>query len=133
MEPACAEAARASLAEAGLADRAEVRIGPAAESLAALVETRVEPFDFVFIDADKPSNPLYLKYALRLTKPGSAILIDNMAYKGKIAVPGIENDSVRGTRQTFEMLAAEPRLSATAVQTVGRNGHDGFVLALVDG
>jgi predicted O-methyltransferase YrrM len=131
LEPKHAEVARANLAEAGLADRVEVRIGPAADSLAALVAAQVEPFDFVFIDADKPSNPVYLEYVLRLTRPGSVIVIDNVVRQGAVADPGSEDESVIGVQRAVEMITAEPRLSATALQTVGSKGYDGFILAVV--
>ncbi|HEY3873409.1 MAG TPA: O-methyltransferase [Actinocrinis sp.] len=131
VEPKHAEVARANLAEAGLADRVEVRLGPAAESLAALVAEQSEPFDFVFIDADKPSNPVYLEFALHLTRPGSVIVIDNVVRQGAVAEPGSQDASVRGVQRAVEMIAAEPRLSATAQQTVGEKGYDGFILAVV--
>jgi predicted O-methyltransferase YrrM len=131
VEPRHAEVARANLAEAGLADRVEVRLGPAAESLAGLVAEQAEPFDFVFIDADKPSNPVYVEFALHLTRPGSVIVIDNVVREGMVADPSSENASVRGVQRAVEMIAAEPRLSATAQQTVGEKGYDGFILAVV--
>lgn len=131
VEPRHAEVARANLADAGLADRVEVRLGPAAESLAALVAAQAEPFDFVFIDADKPSNPVYVEFALHLTRPGGVIVIDNVVRQGEVADPSSEDASVRGVQRAVEMIAAEPRLTATAQQTVGEKGYDGFILAVV--
>lgn len=131
VEPRHAEVARANLAAAGLDDRVEVRLGPAADSLATLVAEQAEPFDLVFIDADKPSNPVYLEYALRLTRPGSVIVIDNVVRQGAVADPTSEDASAIGVREAVAMIAAEPRLSATALQTVGEKGYDGFILAVV--
>jgi predicted O-methyltransferase YrrM len=114
---------------AGLGDVVEVRVGTAIETL----RTLVGPFDLVFIDADKRSNPEYLRWALRLTRAGSLIVADNIVRGGAVADAGSDDPSVVGVRRFFELVAAEPRLSATAVQTVGEKGHDGFALALVVG
>jgi predicted O-methyltransferase YrrM len=123
-----AEVARANLARAGLADLVEVRVGPALDSLPQLAG----PFDLVFIDADKGNNPRYLDWALRLTRPGSAIVVDNVVRGGSVVDKDRDDDpGVRGTRGLYEAIAAEPRLTATAVQTVGVKGYDGFLLALV--
>jgi predicted O-methyltransferase YrrM len=131
VEPRHAEVARANVAEAGLADRVEVRLGPAADSLAALVAAQAEPFDFVFIDADKPSNRVYLEHTMHLVRPGSVIVIDNVVRQGAVADPSSENASVKGVWRGVELISAEPRLSATAIQTVGTKGYDGFILAVV--
>lgn len=121
-----AAVASENLARAGVADAVEVIVGPAAETLRSL-EGGV---DFVFIDADKPSNRLYVEAALRLTHPGSLIVVDNVVRRGAVLdADGDEN--VQGVRRLNELLAAEPRLSATTVQTVGAKGYDGFTLALV--
>ena len=128
-----AELARANLAAAGLSDVVELRVGRATDALAALDEEGAGPFDLVFIDADKPSNPEYLAWALRLTRPGSLIVVDNVVRNGAVADPGATDPAVVGTRRLYELLAAEPRLSATAIQTVGSKGYDGFALALVTG
>ncbi|MFF9482200.1 O-methyltransferase [Streptomyces sp. NPDC014733] len=126
-----AEVARANLDRAGLSGVAEVRVGPALDSLAALADDGAEPFDLVFIDADKPNNPHYLEWALRLTRPGSLIICDNVVRGGKVADPAAPEPAIRGTRRCLEMMAADPRLSATAIQTVGSKGYDGFALARV--
>jgi len=127
IDPAHAEVARRNLARAGLADVVEVRLGAAAETLAALTG----PYDLVFIDADKPGNPVYLREALRLTRPGSVIVVDNVVRGGRVLDADSTEPSVVGTRATYELLAAEPRLDATVLQTVGGKGYDGFAVALV--
>jgi len=129
--PACAEVARINIARAGLANRVEIRIGRAADSLPQLATDGAGPFDFIFIDADKPSNPLYLDWALRLSRPGTAIVGDNVVRNGAVADPASTDANVLGVRRFFELMAAHPRLSATAVQTVGSKGWDGFSLAIV--
>ncbi|HEV7207263.1 MAG TPA: O-methyltransferase [Mycobacteriales bacterium] len=129
IDPKHAEVARASLAAAGFADSVEVHVGPALDTLPTLAKG--EPYDFVFIDADKPSNPDYLSWALRLTRPGSVIVVDNVVRAGAVADQRSEDAGVRGTQQVLAMLGAEPRLRATAVQTVGGKGYDGFALAVV--
>ncbi|TSB32579.1 O-methyltransferase [Streptomyces benahoarensis] len=126
-----AEVARANLDRAGLSGVAEVRVGPALDTLATLVADGTEPFDLVFIDADKPNNPHYLEWALRLTRPGSLIICDNVVRGGKIADAASAEPAVQGTRRCLEMMAEHPRLSATAIQTVGSKGYDGFALARV--
>ncbi|MFD8966632.1 O-methyltransferase [Streptomyces sp. NPDC059568] len=126
-----AEVARASLARAGLDKIAEVRTGPALETLPVLEAEGAGPFDFVFIDADKPNNPHYLEWSLKLTRPGSLIVVDNVVRNGAVTDPTSTNPSVVGTREMIDLIAANPRLSATAVQTVGVKGYDGFLLARV--
>jgi len=123
-----AELARANIARCGLADKVEVRVGPALDTLAELPDA--PPFDLVFIDADKPSNPEYLDAALRLTRPGSLIVVDNVVREGGV-LDGQGDAAVQGVRKLFDRLGAEPRVSATALQTVGCKGHDGFAIALV--
>jgi predicted O-methyltransferase YrrM len=126
-EPEYARVARDNIARAGLADRVEVRVGPAAATLAELEG----PFDLTFIDADKRSNPAYLEEVLRLSRPGSVIVADNVVRSGAVADPASTDSSVQGVRRFAELVAAHPRLTATAIQTVGEKGYDGFVLALV--
>lgn len=126
-----AEVARRNIAGAGLADVVEVRVGPALESLAAMVAAGDGPFDFVFLDADKERNADYLDWSLRLTAPGSVIVVDNVVRAGAIADGTSADPAVVGTRRLYEALAAEPRLVSTAVQTVGTKGHDGFAIAIV--
>ncbi|HUP33100.1 MAG TPA: O-methyltransferase [Gaiellaceae bacterium] len=130
-DPAYADVARANIARAGFADVVEVRVGRAAEALAGLVAEGRGPFDLVFLDADKAGNPDYLGWALQLTRPGSLIVADNVVRGGAVADAESSDPSVRGVRRFLELVAAEPRLSATAIQTVGVKGHDGFALALV--
>lgn len=127
LEPHHAAVARENIARAGFGKQVEVLVGPAAETLATLAG----PFDFIFIDADKPSNVTYLREALRLTKPGAAIIVDNVVREGKVLEVDSDDPRVLGTRALFDAIAVEPRLTATAVQTVGVKKWDGFVLAIV--
>ena len=122
-----AEVARANLARAGLADRAEVRVGRGVD----LLPTVEGPIDFTFIDADKASNPEYFAGALKLSRPGSVIVVDNVVRGGAVTDPN-GDANVQGIRRMFEMIAAEPRVEATAVQTVGSKGWDGFCLIRVE-
>lgn len=132
VEPRHAEVAQANIARAGLADRVELHQGRAVDSLARLAAETTEPFDFIFIDADKPSNPEYLTFALKLARPGGVIIVDNVVRNG--AVLGAEGDAnVRGIRRMNEMVAANPTLTATIIQTVGCKGYDGFALIRVAG
>jgi predicted O-methyltransferase YrrM len=126
-----AEVARANLAQAGLADRVEIRIGAALESLPTLEAEGCPPFDLVFIDADKTGYPDYLEWALRLTRRGSLIIADNVVRNGAVVDGGSTDALVQAVRRFNEHLAAEPRVSATVIQTVGSKGYDGFALALV--
>jgi predicted O-methyltransferase YrrM len=131
MEPRYAEVARANIARAGLAGVVEVRVGAAIETLPQLAAARRGPFDLVFIDADKPSTPAYFEWALRLTRKGSVVVVDNVVRKGAVADAASEDAKVLGVRRFLEMAAAEPRVSTTALQTVGLKGYDGFAVALV--
>ncbi|MGO9837612.1 MAG: O-methyltransferase [Polyangiaceae bacterium] len=128
-----AEVARANVARAGLAGVVEVRVGRALDTLPLLAKEGRGPFDLVFIDADKPSNADYVEWALKLTRPGSVIIVDNVVRAGGILDASSDDPRVQGTRRLYEALGREPRLNATAVQTVGSKGHDGFVLARVVG
>ncbi|WAC25818.1 O-methyltransferase [Ancylobacter sp. SL191] len=128
-----ARVARANIAAAGLTETVELRVGAAVDSLAALEAEGAGPFDLIFIDADKPSNPLYLAAALRLSRPGTVIVCDNVVRRGQVIDPASADPRVAGMRETFAMLAREPRLDATALQTVGSKGYDGFAIALVKG
>ncbi|TDE10149.1 O-methyltransferase [Jiangella asiatica] len=130
-DPAHAAVATDNLARAGLADRVDVRVGKALETLPLLEAENAGPFDLVFIDADKPSNLEYFSWALRLSRRGSVIVVDNVVRRGAIIDATTGDPSVDGTRRLFEHVSAEPRVTATAVQTVGGKGHDGFLLALV--
>ena len=126
-----ASVARANVARAGLADKVEVRVGAALDSLPAIEAEGLAPFDFVFIDADKENNANYLAWALRLSRPGTTIVVDNVVRDGRILDASSRDSDVVGVREMFEMMQGEPRLSATAVQTVGAKGWDGFALAVV--
>ncbi|MBC3841551.1 O-methyltransferase [Streptacidiphilus sp. 4-A2] len=128
-----AEVARGNIAAAGLADRVEVRVGAALDSLPQLQADGLGPFDLVFIDADKVNNAAYVRWALELARPGTLIVVDNVVRDGRVLDSSGEDPSVSGTRAALEFIAAEPRLDGTAVQTVGSKGYDGFVLALVTG
>jgi predicted O-methyltransferase YrrM len=131
-DPGYAAVARANIARAGLADVVEVRVGRALDTLPLLAAERLGPFDLIFIDADKRSNPEYLGWALELSRPGSAIVADNVVRGGAVA-GGDGDPTVQGVRRFYELLAADPRVSATAIQTVGAKGHDGFALGVVTG
>jgi predicted O-methyltransferase YrrM len=131
VEPRYAEVAQANIARAGLAERVELRVGPALESLAQLAAEGSEPFDLIFIDADKQSTPEYFTWALELSRAGSVIIVDNVVRDGQVIDPESSDPSVQGMRRFLAQLAVEPRVSATAIQTVGSKGHDGFAIALV--
>lgn len=131
--PAHADVARANIAAAGLAERVEIKIGRAIESLPLVQQEASGPFDFIFIDADKRSNPDYLRWALHLARPGSVIVVDNVVRDGRVLDAGTDDADIQGIRKFAEMLAAEPRLSSTALQTVGAKGYDGFSISLVLG
>jgi predicted O-methyltransferase YrrM len=130
VEPRHAQVAQGNLERAGLAAMVEVRLGRALDTLPSLLSEA--PFDLVFIDADKPSNTEYLEWAVRLSRPGTLVVIDNVVRGGDVLDAQSEDARVQGTRRVLERIAAEPRLTATAIQTVSEKGHDGFALALVD-
>ncbi|MEW2632532.1 O-methyltransferase [Streptomyces sp. NPDC048389] len=131
-DPGHADLARANLARAGLDKVAEVRTGAALDTLPRIAaEPGAGPFDLVFIDADKPNNPRYVEWALRLTRPGSLIVVDNVVRGGAVADASSEDPAIVATREMFELVAREPRLDATAVQTVGAKGYDGLLVARV--
>jgi predicted O-methyltransferase YrrM len=123
--------AAANIRRAGLSRVVEIRQGPALETLPKLEAEGKGPFDLSFIDADKPSNPEYFAWALRLSRPGSVIIVDNVVRDGAVVDPGSRDPNVKGVRRLNEMIAAEPRVMATEIQTVGSKGYDGFALALV--
>src|SRR5690242_17791400 len=129
--PKHAEVARANIARAGLADVVELRVGRALDTLPQIEAEGHGPFDLIFIDADKPGNPDYLAWALRLSRRGSLIVADNVVRNGAVIDADSADPGVQGTRRLMELLAAEPRVTATAVQTVGSKGYDGFAMALV--
>ena len=126
-----ADVARANFARAGLTDVIDLRLGPALETLPRLVEAGAGPFDLIFIDAHKPEYPEYLTWALALSRPGSLIIADNIVRNGAVADGASRDANVQGVRRFNELLAAEPRVSATVVQTVCSKGYDGFAMAVV--
>jgi predicted O-methyltransferase YrrM len=132
-DPDHARVARANIERAGLAGVVDVRQGVALDLLPVLETESVVPFDFVFIDADKQHNAEYFQWALKLTRPGSVIMVDNVVRDGHVIDADSTDPSVIGVRRFTEMLANESRVSATALQTVGSKGYDGFVLAVVTG
>ncbi len=131
-DPGYAAVAQANIAGAGLAEIVDLRVGAALDSLPALAAERAGPFDLVFIDADKVHTPDYFRWALELTRPGSLIVADNVIRDGAVIESDSERPEVRGSRRLHELLAGEPRVSATTIQTVGAKGYDGFTLALVE-
>lgn len=131
LEPRHAEVASANLANAGVLDRVEIRVGEARDSLRDLVERGAEPFGLIFLDADKESLPEYLEWSLKLAHPGTVIVADNVVRDGKVIDAENADPNVKGVRRLTEMMAAEPRLSATAFPTVGARGFDGFAMAVV--
>lgn len=128
-----AEVARTNIARAGLSALVELRLGRALDTLPQLAAEGRGPFDLIFIDADKSNNPDYLAWALTLSRPGSLIIADNVVRGGAVIDAASADPSVQGIRRFNELLAAEPRLSATTIQTVGGKGYDGFAIALVTG
>jgi predicted O-methyltransferase YrrM len=130
-KPEHAAVARANIARAGLADRVELREGQAADILAGLAAEGGEPFDLVFIDADKQGYVEYFEWALRLARIGTVIFADNVVRRGAVIDDRSEDANVQGARRFNERLGAEPKVVATVMQTVGSKGHDGFALAVV--
>ena len=129
VDPHHAEVARTNLEAAGVGDRAEVRVGPAIDTLPQLEGQ----FDLAFIDADKASNADYFAHAVRLSRPGSMIVVDNVVRGGAVVDAAVDNVAVQGVRRLVDVVAAEPRVSATTIQTVGTKGYDGYLFALVTG
>jgi predicted O-methyltransferase YrrM len=132
VDPKHAEVARANLARAGLAEVVEVRLGRALDTLPQLATDSRAPFDLIFIDADKANIADYFSWALRLSRPGSLIIVDNVVRRGAVIDAASEDPNIQGVRRLNQLLASEPRVSATTIQTVGSKGHDGFTLALVN-
>jgi predicted O-methyltransferase YrrM len=129
--PKHAEVALDNIDHAGLSEIVELRDGPALETLPELAAEGIEPFDFIFIDADKENNAGYFEWALKLSRPGSLILVDNVIRDGAVADSTSTDAMVQGVRLLNELLAKEARVCATTIQTVGSKGYDGFTLALV--
>ena len=131
-DPKHAEVARANILRAGLAAQVQVRVGLALDTLPKLESEGRGPFDFIFIDADKPNIPKYFDWAMKLSRSGTLIIVDNVVRDGAIIDGASEDASVRGVRRLNELLAGDPRVSATTVQTVGTKGYDGFTMVLVE-
>jgi predicted O-methyltransferase YrrM len=129
--PKHARVARANVDAAGIGHKVEIRVGAALDSLPALEGEGREPFDFVFIDADKENNPHYLNWAIRLGRPGTAIVMDNVVWEGALLDPSMDQVNAPGIITALEIMGEDPRLDATVIQTVGSKGWDGFALALV--
>lgn len=130
-DPHHAETARRNFFAAGVADCIELIEGKAADALKSLAGQGEEPFDLVFIDADKPSNTTYLDYAAKLSRKGGVIVLDNVVRDGEVANASSRDPNVTGSRAAIEMLGSDPRFDATAIQTVGAKGYDGFAIAVV--
>lgn len=126
-----AEIARSNIERANLNDKIEIRLGLALDSLKQIENEKYAPFDFIFIDADKQNNPAYFEWALKLSRPGTVIIGDNVVREGEVIDNTSSDPRVQGIRHFYELIAAEPRVSATALQTVGSKGYDGFVMAVV--
>jgi predicted O-methyltransferase YrrM len=132
MDPKHAEVARGNIARAGLSKLVDIRLGPAIQTLPALAAEGRGPFDLIFIDADKATIPEYFTWSLQLSRPGTLIVVDNVVRGGAVIEEKSEDASVQGVRKLFAMLAAEPRVTATALQTLGIKGYDGLAIALVN-
>jgi predicted O-methyltransferase YrrM len=131
-EPRHAAVAKANIERAGLADRVDIRVGKAIDNLPGIAAEHLGPFDFIFIDADKPSNPQYLEWALKLSRPGTVIVLDNVIRDGAVIESKSGDVNVDGARGGFDFLGSNTQLTATALQTVGSKGYDGFAIAIVD-
>ena len=131
LEPRHAGVAMHNLKSAGLANKVDLRVGPAAKTLKALAQEHTAPFDFIFIDADKASYPEYLEWSMKLSRTGTLIVTDNVVRDGKVIDPENPDPHIQGVRRFTELVAAEPRLSTTVLQTVGSKGYDGFALSVV--
>ena len=131
-EPQHARVAAANIAAAGLSDTVTIHIGAAAETLPRIAAENPAPCDLIFIDADKPSNPIYLDWALKLSRPGTVIVLDNVVRDGRVVDASSTDPNVVGSRAAFDSIGSSPRLDATALQTVGSKGWDGFAIMVVD-
>ncbi|PPD43896.1 MAG: methyltransferase [Methylocystis sp.] len=130
-DPRHADVARANITREGVADRVDLRIGAALDVLPVVEAEGGAPFDLSFIDADKASNAVYFQWALKLSRPGALIIVDNVVREGAVADDATKDDGGLGARKLFDAVATEPRVTATAIQTVGSKGWDGFLIALV--
>lgn len=129
--PKHAEVAWANIDFAGLGEKVEIRLGPALDTLAALADEEREPFDFIFIDADKENNGRYLDWAIRLGRPGATVVLDNTIWEGAVLDPDADPENAPGIIEALKLLGEHPRLDATVIQTVGAKGWDGFALARI--
>ena len=129
--PTHAEVAWANIDFAGLGEKVEIRLGPALDTLAALADEEREPFDFIFIDADKENNGRYLDWAIRLGRPGATVVLDNAIWEGAVLDPDMDPENAPGIIEALKLLGEHPRLDATVIQTVGAKGWDGFALARI--
>lgn len=132
IDPHHAEVARANLERAGVGDVVDVRVGPGIETLPLLEAEGGGPIDFAFIDADKQSNADYFDWAVKLGRPGTVIIVDNVVRNGAVADPSVTDTAVLGVRRLFDLIHNDPRVTATGIQTVGTKGYDGFVMAIVN-
>lgn len=131
-DPAHARVARQNIDASGIGGKVTIHVGAAADTLPVVAKENPEPFDFVFIDADKPSNPIYLDWAVKLSRRGTVIILDNVIRDGKVIDPDNTDPRIIGTRAAYDIIGSHPRLSATALQTVGSKGWDGFAIMVVD-
>jgi predicted O-methyltransferase YrrM len=129
--PKHAEVAKSNIRQAGLSGCVEVRLGAAFDSLPQIEKEGIAPFDFIFLDADKPNNPGYLEWAVKLSRPGTFIVVDNVVRDGAVSDASSTDPTILGTRKMFDLMSRDARLSSTALQTVGSKGYDGFALAIV--
>ncbi|MBZ9676974.1 O-methyltransferase [Mesorhizobium sp. ES1-1] len=132
LDPHHAGVARSNFERSGVSERVDLRVGPALQSLSALGAENAEPFDFVFIDADKPNNPNYLSWAMRLSRPGTVIVCDNVIRDGAVLDEDGHDANVEGARAAFSFIGGDKRLDGTAIQAVGSKGYDGFAIAVVE-
>ncbi|TIR14847.1 MAG: O-methyltransferase [Mesorhizobium sp.] len=132
LDPHHARVARSNFERAGVSGKIDLRVGPALQSLAALVDENAGPFDLIFIDADKPNNPNYLDWAMKLSRPGTVIVCDNVIRDGAVVQKNSGDVNVEGARAAFSFIGGEKRLDGTAIQTVGAKGYDGFAIAIVE-
>ncbi|TPN86358.1 O-methyltransferase [Mesorhizobium sp. CU2] len=131
LDPHHAKVARSNFERAGVADKVDLRVGPALQSLAALGGENAGPFDLIFIDADKPNNPSYLDWAMKLSRSGTVIVCDNVVRDGAVVKQNSGDANVDGARAAFSFIGNDKRLDGTAIQTVGAKGYDGFAIAIV--
>ncbi|RWB66328.1 MAG: O-methyltransferase [Mesorhizobium sp.] len=132
LDPHHARVARSNFERAGVSDKVDLRVGPALQSLAALVDENARPFDLIFIDADKPNNPNYLNWAMKLSRSGTVIVCDNVIRDGAVVKKNSGDVNVEGARAAFSFIGGEKRLDGTAIQMVGAKGYDGFAIAIVE-